>query len=131
MEWTVEDAGAFVVVRTSGVFDISSHRRMIGDILSRRFWAPGRAILFDHRALSFDGAGYRVMSEAVDNHMERDEEIGGGRSAILVGSTLAYGVARIFDGVSSHRVSAEIRIFTDPDAAAGWLEGRVRDPTTR
>lgn len=63
MDWTVDDEGRYVVVRTSGDFSPDDHRRMVEDVVSRPFWTPGRDALFDHGALRLNGQAFPVDLE--------------------------------------------------------------------
>jgi hypothetical protein len=128
MRWQVENSEDYVTVRTEGQFNVDDHRAMVRDVVSQPFWAPGRAAFFDHRALDFDGVGYDVMKSAVENHEAADDEIGAGRAAILMNSLANYGLGRIFDGVSSSRIQALVRIFTNEAEAREWLTSEVEPP---
>lgn len=123
MKWTVnfnEVCGA-AVVRTRGVFNVSDHGRMVEDIVSREEWRPGHSILFDHRELSFDSIGYEDMVRARENHLAHEARIGNARSAILMKSAADYGVGRQFQLLAEGRVSADLEIFADEQAATAWL----------
>lgn len=122
MSWTVEDAGRYVRIRTSGTFDIGDHATMVRDIVSRPFWRPGRDTYFDHRALEWDGTGYVAMTVAASTHRTFDDRIGAGRAAILVGGAADYGIGRIFGALTEGGVLARIRVFTDADDAEAWLD---------
>ena len=123
MQWTVsfgQMCGA-AVVRTHGVFNVEDHARMVADIVSRGEWHPGQPILFDHRELDFDTAGYEEMRRARDNHVAHEERIGGARSAILMKSSSDFGLGRQFQMLIDGRASAELRIFSDESSATEWL----------
>jgi hypothetical protein len=120
MTWTVDDAGAYVVVRTAGTFGVADHLAMVKDIVSRPFWRSGRDAFFDHRSLAFEGTGYAEMNAAAATHRGFDEQIGAGRAAILMNNRADYGVGRIFDLLTEDGVLAVIRVFTD--AAEAWLK---------
>jgi len=123
MRWTVELPGdeGYAVVKTSGVFNIADHERMIHDIVTRPAWRPGTDVLFDHRALDFGGADLRAMYEAGDNHLRNDEAIGDGRAAVLVRSLDDYGRGRHFEVLTKGRVSATLHVFLDEAEARDWL----------
>ena len=121
MEWTVEDRSDHVVVTTRGVFTVAEHRRMVEDIVSRDFWRPGTAVLFDHRELSFGDSGYAQMLEARENHLENDTRIGGGKAAIVMGTRADFGRGRQFELLAAGRVEAQLHVFLDPDEALAWL----------
>jgi len=121
MFWEVEDGEPYLTVRTRGRFNVEDHRAMVRDILARPFWRPGRNVLFDHRALSFEGTDYAAMTAAVHTHQLYDREIGPGRAAILTAGPADYGLIRIFDALAGDNVLAQLEAFTDERAARAWL----------
>jgi hypothetical protein len=123
MEWTVENRTDHVVVTTRGDFNVVDHRRMIEDILTRDFWRPGTAVLFDHRGMSFGGSGYAQMRAAAGNHQEHNRSIGGGRAAVVVSTLADYGRGRQFELMTDGVVDASMHIFLDPEEALAWLRG--------
>lgn len=121
MEWTVEDRTDHVVVTTRGTFNVAEHRRMVEDIVSRAFWRPGAAVLFDHRELSFGDSGYAQMMEARENHLENNARIGDGKAAIVMGTRADFGRGRQFELLTDGRVDARLHVFLDPEEALVWL----------
>ncbi|HYW14161.1 MAG TPA: hypothetical protein VE871_19505 [Longimicrobium sp.] len=123
MEWTVEHRAAqdYVVVATGGEFALHDHVRMIEDIVSRDFWRPGMAVLFDHRALDFGASGLATMRQASENHAANDARIGSGRAAVVMRTPADYGRGRQFEMLSDGRVEATVQIFLDETEALRWL----------
>jgi len=123
MNWTVtfDELHGAAVVRTSGVFTVSDHRRMVAEIVSHVQWRPGHPILFDHRALDFDSARYEDMLSARDNHFEQEQRIGSARSAILMKSPADYGLGRQFQQLIETHASADLQVFIDEPTAIAWL----------
>ena len=122
MNWTVDDEGRFVVVRTSGEFSPNDHHRMVEDVVTRPFWRPGRDALFDHRALALNGEAFPRISRAADTHRRFDDAIGTGRAAIVMPSQEMFGVGRMFEEVAGDDVSARLRVFRDEEQARRWLD---------
>jgi hypothetical protein len=123
VNWTVsfnEFCGA-AVVKTGGVFNVSDHRLMVEDIVTRDEWKPGQRILFDHRALDWGGARLEDMTSARDNHAAHEDRIRNARSAILMKSAADYGLGRQFQSLADGTVSAELGIFADEASAKDWL----------
>lgn len=123
MEWTVEHTNAqdFVTVATRGEFTLHDHRRMIEDVVTRDFWRPGTAVLFDHRELDFGETGLGTMRQASENHAANDERIGSGRAAVLMRTPADYGRGRQFEMLTEGRVGATVQIFLDEAQALRWL----------
>jgi hypothetical protein len=123
MEWTVEHRAAqdCVVVATRGVFRLDDHLRMTQDIVSRDFWRPGTAVLFDHRELDFGETGFEAMKRAGENHIANDARIGPGKAAVLMRTLADYGRGRQFELLTEGRVGARVQIFLDEAQALRWL----------
>lgn len=123
MEWTIDHrtGQAYATVATRGVFRLDDHLRMIEDIVSRDFWRPGMAVLFDHRQLDFGDSGLWVMRQAAENHLARDTSIGDGKAAILMKSAADYGRGRQFEMVADGQVGARMQVFLDEVRALRWL----------
>jgi hypothetical protein len=123
MEWTVEHKQAqdYVIVATRGEFALHDHVRMIEDIVSRGFWRPGTAVLFDHRSLDFGAVGFGGMRQAAANHVAQDDRIGSGKAALLMRTPADYGRGRQFEMLTDGVVSATVQIFLDETEALRWL----------
>jgi hypothetical protein len=123
MEWMVEHKAAhdYVVVTTRGEFSVKDHLRMTQDIVSRDFWRPGTAVLFDHRGLDFAASGFSAMRSAGENHTAYDARIGDGKAAVLMRTQADYGRGRQFEMLTEGQVEARLRIFLDESEALGWL----------
>jgi hypothetical protein len=124
MQWTVDLSDDHATVTTVGRFNVEDHLRMIEEIVGHPDWRPGTDVLFDHRALSFDGADLGLMYRASANHLHNDERIGSGKAAILMRSLSDYGRARQFELLTADRVSATLCVFLDPAEALDWLAGQ-------
>lgn len=119
--WSTGRAQDFAVVATHGEFALHDHVGMIEDIVSRDFWRPGTAVLFDHRALDFVALGFAGMRTAAGNHVTHDDRIGGGRAALLMKTQADYGRGRPFELLTHGTVSATVQIFMDEADALRWL----------
>jgi hypothetical protein len=120
---TMNEAAGYVRVVTHGTFDEPGYRAMVDDILSRTFWEPGMAVLFDHRGLSFEGAGFDLMQRTSTYHLQHNDRIGDGKAAVVVAERAAFGSARQFEALLHDRANARMRVFYDLDKAISWLTG--------
>lgn len=122
MEWTVELAPeGFVRVETRGVFTAADHARMVEDVLSRPFWRPGLAALFDHRDADMSRVDYALMRAASENHKRNSDRIGDGKAAVVVSSTTDYGSIRQFENLLGPGSATRFAIFLDAQEAEEWL----------
>ena len=123
MNWTIDyiETQAFVKVITEGEFAAVDHLKMTEDIISRDFWEPGMAVLFDHRKLNFGNTGFDAMKQASINHEKNDARIGNGKAAILMKSVSDFGLGRQFEMLTDEKVSANVHVFLDEKQALRWL----------
>lgn len=124
MQWTIETGPGdrYLVIRTRGKYDIEDQHVMVTEILSHPSWYPGQAALFDHRELDLGRAGFEAMSRAAAVHRANEDQIGDGKSALVMGTTGAFGTGRQFELLLGSDTVTRLRIFTDIDDAIRWLE---------
>ena len=123
MDWNigyVTDAQYFVVT-TAGNYDSRDHQMMIAEILSHDAWQPNANTLFDSRELSFVGSELADIFAASATHQANDQQIGTGRTAMVVVRPSDLGVMRQFQLISEDVVSSKLQIFEDVDLAIDWL----------
>lgn len=124
MKWTIETGPGdrYLVVRTSGKYDIEAQHLMVTEILSHPSWHPGKAALFDHRELDLGQAGYESMARAAAVHRAHEDQIGDGKSALVMSTPGAFGTGRQFELLLGSDTAAKLRIFVNIDDAIRWLE---------
>ena len=87
-------------------------------VLADPSYRPGFGFLVDRRAAPAPTTDY-IRRVITFNKMHRGE-LGGGRRAVVVGSTADYGMGRMA-GILSGDSPTPIRAFTDMDEALRWL----------
>lgn len=125
MRWTIEENhdGGWWRVTTSGTFSTESHVKMVSDIVSQPEWRPGTDVLFDNRALDWGDADFEAMFRAVQTHRAFEVQIGDGKAAMLMGSTISFANARQFELLLGDQTAARLYVTRDEAEAIAWLEG--------
>jgi hypothetical protein len=123
MNWTIEDINDrdYVRITTRGLFNPADHLEMVEDIISKKFWKPGRCTLFDHRLLDFGNTTLDSIRETGSNHEINEQRIGDSKSAILMKSLADFARGRQFELLTTGKISARLRIFLSEDEALEWL----------
>ncbi len=107
-----------MLVETRGRMTGRDFVAMAGDIL--RHPRKGGNAVFDHRELDFSGVPLADLEMIRAFHVNHETEIGGGKSAIVVGP----GRGREWDALWSRgekiKTSNRVRVFEDFEEAAGW-----------
>lgn len=124
MQWIIEPgrSGRFWRVTTTGRFDAEDHVRMVREITGHADWRPGCDVLFDHRAVDWDGVNFETMFRAVQTHRAFESRIGDGRAAIVVGHGAAVGSVRQFELLLGEGTATRFNVVQDEAAAIRWLE---------
>lgn len=122
MNWTIEkiDDGNFVKVTAEGLFDVEEHFTMLEELVSRRFWRAGTAILFDFRLLEFVG-DIETVRQASANRQQFDLRLGDGKSAFLMKSLADFARGRQFQLLTENKVSSDLGVFMEEDKAVEWV----------
>jgi hypothetical protein len=115
------DADGIVTVRTSGSLSVEGVRAYLDELVSHPRWRPGTPVLVDHRALDVREISAEEIRTIADDVARMAARIAGSRNATLVSGPLAYGLARMWETLTQHRVDSTLRVFDDPVAARAWL----------
>lgn len=91
------------------------------DVAARNFRTPSTNLLIDDRRLDFQATSLEELREAGKRRAEMDALIGGGKTTVLVSSTINFVQARQYELITSGKVSTKMDIFQDEDEALGWL----------
>ena len=119
---------SLVVCRTSGVASVKGYEELIRALSSSPKFGPSVKVLMDHTALDVSGLTASDMEEIASLRVRFTGE-SKARSALVVGpgSTLRYGLGRMFEGLLSSQVDFEIRVFKELDEALVWLQADDAD----
>lgn len=124
MNWTIENIEDknFVKVIADGAFDADAHLEMLKDLVARRFWKPGTAVLIDFRGVETAGVSLEDIRQASGNRQQIDDRLGDGKSAYLMKSLADFARGRQFQLLTEDKVASALCIFMDEDKALNWLQ---------
>ncbi|MGA9762672.1 MAG: hypothetical protein WBQ14_09635 [Gaiellaceae bacterium] len=130
MEFEIEfDTGSDIAtIRTRGVADAEGFNAYLTTLVSDPRWHPGMSTLTDHTALDAGHITAADVEKLVDVHSRFAEAIGHGLSAIVTGSSLKFGLARMFEAHAEERLPNRLRIFATADEALSWLRASEKEP---
>lgn len=123
MYWSVEYVKdcRFVRVVVKGIYNIDDHMGMLEDIVTRDFWKPGMNLLIDDSRLDFRQTNLEQLREAGKKRIKLDARVGGGKTAVLVGSLTDFARVRQYELITSGKVSTKMDVFKDENKAVEWL----------
>jgi hypothetical protein len=132
-EISFDSDAEIAIVRTSGAASLEGFSAYLRALVSDPRWRRGMDVLSDHTALDAGNLTAADIEALVAVHYPYAHAIGPGLCAIVCGSSLKFGLARMFDAHASLQLPFRSRIFTNVDEAVAWLrEGeRVSDVTAR
>lgn len=99
-----------------------------GEIIAavHEYWAgePTRCVLWDVREAKLGVMPTEQVHEVSAAVLKFASRRGGGRTALVASSDLAFGLSRLFETITTlEDESRPTRVFRDLDEALGWLEG--------
>ena len=114
------DSG-FAIVRTCGVASLESFSVYLRALVSDSRWRRGMDVLYDHTALEAGHLTAGDIKALVAIHFPFAHAIGPGRGAIVAGSSLKFGLARMFEAYADGRLPFRPRVFATVEEAVAWL----------
>ena len=109
------------IVRTSGVASLEGFSAYLKALVSDPRWRRGMDVLSDHTALEAGHLTAGDVEALVGIHLPFTHAIGPGLCAIVSGSSLKFGLARMFEAHAFERLPFRSRIFTTVEEASTWL----------
>lgn len=117
-----------VFVRTWGIASLEGASAYIRALVSDPRWRPEMDVLSDHTALDASHLTAGDIETLVGVFLPSDRATGTGRSAIVTGSPLKFGLGRMFEAYAVERLSFRTRVFTTVEDAFMWLRTSDRVP---
>jgi hypothetical protein len=120
----------FVTVRTSGVASLEGFSAYLRALVADPRWHCGMNVLSDHTALR---AGHLTAADVralVAIHSPFAQRVGSGLCAIVTGSSLKFGLGRMFEAYAMDQLPIRTRVFTTVEEGLAWLRtgDRAFDP---
>jgi hypothetical protein len=123
MNWEIEhiESDNYVKVTCDGIFSIEEHFEWFKKLVSSPFWKPGMNLLFDNQKFDFSQMDLNKVKMASSHYQRMSDQLGKGRVAMLMKTTLGYGIGRQFQILSEDKIQSETKVFTDKKTAIDWL----------
>jgi hypothetical protein len=110
-------------MKSSGEVTPSEFAGIFRDLVAHPQWKRGMNILSDY----VEADGRKLTAEEVramsQGYAAMANELGPGRSALIVSESLQYGLTRMWISWTEMKVEREVRVFTSMDEARAWLTG--------
>lgn len=122
---TVIKERQMAIIRSSGVAvvsEISDYQHKLTDNVD---WSPGMNILVDHTGLVTTHLTFQEIQSISKSISSVAKELGDGRLALVVRTMMGYGLARMWQILTSELSSLNIKIFRSIDHAEQWVETGV------
>jgi hypothetical protein len=116
-----------VSVRTWGIASIEGASAYMRALVSDPRWRREMDVLSDHTALNAGHLTAHDIEALVGVFVPIGNAIGTGRRAIVTGSSLKFGLGRMFEAHAARQLPFQPRIFATVEEASAWL--RASDQT--
>ncbi len=115
-----------VFVRTWGVASLEGASAYMRALVSDPRWRPEMDVLSDHTALDASHLTASDIEALVGIYLLSARAIGTGRRAIVTGSSLKFGLGRMFEAYAVGWLSFRTRVFATVEEASAWLRAGDR-----
>jgi len=120
-EITFDTDADLAIVRAWGVAGAEGFSAYLSALTSDQRWRPGMDILSDFKDLDASQFTAVDIEGLVNIHLPFVEAIGPGLCAVVAGSSLKFGLARMFEAHAEERLPFRLRIFATSEEAFDWL----------
>jgi hypothetical protein len=119
---TYTDATDLLVVRTSGKMNADDFIAMAKDLLRHPQCVPNGNVIFDHTALEFNGMSLDDLQRIRAFHMNNEQRIGNGKSAIVVKVGLSKEWHKLWSQGEKIKTGNNVQVFENYNDAVNWTE---------
>ena len=121
MRWELIQHDAFLEAKTFGKASVAGFRDFMNAVIVCPTWHPGMPLLIDHRGLDDLDSMSANIREVSWLYAEREDTLGRSRTAFVMRDTLAYGIGRMWEGITENKAQRDTMIFMSKDEAIQWL----------
>jgi hypothetical protein len=114
------DFGGFTI-SVSGRFNLADFTELATHLLAQPAWQPGLATLWDYSACDFDGLSPHELFEVAHLHVEQDQEIGDGPSALLLPDDRPFEIGQAHAERLRNQAQSRIAVFREYEQALAWI----------
>lgn len=118
---TPMDLANFLLVNTSGVMNSGDFIAMAKDILNHPECLKDGNIIFDHSYLEFRDVSLDELQKIRQFHMDNEEKIGKGKTAIIVKSGLAKKWYKLWSQGERIKTENKVKVFENYNDAVNWI----------
>lgn len=111
----------YVRLKAEGVMTPADFSRMFQDLVAHPRWQPGLYILSDYSGIEAAHLSSEDIRAMAAFYTTLAEHIGPGRSALVAGGSLEYGLGRMWISWTEMKVSRQVRVFSSIEEARAWL----------
>jgi hypothetical protein len=130
MEFEIRfDADAeLALVRTWGRASAEGFSAYLRALVSDPRWHTGMDVLSDHSGLDAGRFTARGIEGLVSIHVPFAGAIGPGLCAVVAGSSLKFGLTRMFEAHAESKLPFRLRVFETIEEALTWLRTSDEEP---
>ncbi|HNW38924.1 MAG TPA: hypothetical protein PL125_05365 [Candidatus Omnitrophota bacterium] len=110
------------MVITDGLMNARDFIGMAESLLHHPHCQPDVSVVFDHTALEFHNVSVEDLEQIRAFHLDNQERIGSGKSAIVVGRGLSGDWHQLWSQGKKIRTKNRVQIFENCADAISWLK---------
>lgn len=124
MEFTlsIDKDKNLAIIKSSGTADVSEIILYQKKLVEHPDWKPGINILVDHTDLITTHLTFQQIQAISKSITAFAKELGDGRLALVVRTMMGYGLARMWQILTSELSNLNIKIFRSLEHAEQWVE---------
>jgi hypothetical protein len=111
-----------LIVKTSGTMKKDDFIEMAENLLQHPEFSSGENVIFDHIDLDFSHVSVETLEAIRFFHTQNEEQIGGGKSAIVVKPGFSGKWNRLWEKGQKINTANRVMVFEDFDEAAQWIK---------
>lgn len=118
-----------LVVKTEGRMNAEDFIEMAKDLLRHHRCLPNGNVVFDHAALEFSDVSVGDLQRIRAFHMDNEERIGKGKSAIVVKAGLSKKWDKLWSQGKKIKTGNRVAVFENYNEAVNWALKSNNDNT--
>lgn len=115
------DTPSLAVISASGKASVRGFEDMLRAMMNTPGWHKDIDTLFDYSALDVSRLAKADIERISEMTSALADQLGGGRCAIVMPDQLGFGLARMWEMLTEHTVSFQLRVFYREHEAREWL----------
>lgn len=118
---TYFDETGLLLVKTDGKMNADDFIMMAKDLLQHSKFSTNGDVIFDHTALGFKDVSVSDLQKIRVFHMDNDQRIGSGKSAMIVKSGLSKEWLKLWSQGEKIKAGNKVQVFESYNDAIGWI----------